>query len=170
MQLLSRCSDKMCLYAKQIRHFVISLVSQYDSFLGRIMRFIFAVRPDLLNVLEKPLKYSDLVQFADINAAKEYVIEKEVETVIRKSHTEQFAWLTEKLKAPFNKGLQSWPTFVEVTERRNLFVHCDGRVSSQYLQICADHKCAIEPGLSVGDRLEASHNYFENAYTNRSIK
>ena len=25
-----------------------------------------------------------------------------------------------------------------VTERRNLFVHCEGRVSSQYLTICRE--------------------------------
>lgn len=146
------------------RHFITSLVSQYDSFFGRIIRFIFSVKPQILNASEKSIPYTDLIQFTNIDAAREYIIEKEVETVIRKSHSEQFSWLKEKLGTPFNKDLKSWPVFVELTECRNLFVHCDGIVSSQYLKVCSDHKCSIDPNLKVGAQLRISPNYFEEAY------
>lgn len=146
------------------RHFITSLVSQYDSFLGRVIRFIFAVKPQILNASEKTIPYTDLIQFSSIDAARDYIIEKEVETVIRKSHAEQFSWLKEKLGTPFNKDLKSWPVFVELTECRNLFVHCDGIVSSQYLKVCLDHKCNVAPNLTVGSQLEVSPQYFEEAY------
>lgn len=146
------------------RHFTTSLVSQYDSFLGCVIRFIFAVQPQLLNASEKTIPYAELIQFSSIDAAREYIIEKEVETVIRKSHVDQFSWLKEKLGTPFNKDLKSWPVFVELTECRNLFVHCDGRISSQYLRVCAEHKCNASANLSVGNQLEVSPEYFEEAY------
>jgi len=113
------------------RHFVTALVSQYDSFLGRIIRFMFAVKPEMLNYSDKALSYTQLVSFPDLISARDYVVEKEIETVIRKSHADQFAWLKEKLKTPFNKDLPCWPQFIELTERRNLFVHTDGKISSQ---------------------------------------
>lgn len=146
------------------RNFVISLVSQYDSFLGHIIRFIFAVKPDKLNASEKSIPYTDLIRFPNLDAAREYIIEKEVETVIRRSHIEQFTWLKEKLGTPFNKDLESWPVFIELTERRNLFVHCDGRISSQYLRICCDHKCSLPDNHRLNDQLEVPNKYFESAY------
>jgi hypothetical protein len=146
------------------RHFITSLVSQYDSFVGRIIRFIFTIKPEILNASEKTIPYTDLIQFANIDAARDYIIEKEVETVIRKSHAEQFTWLKDKLGTPFNKDLKSWPVFIELTECRNLFVHCDGRVSSQYIKVCSEHKCNIAPNLAIGEQLWVSPQYFEDAY------
>lgn len=146
------------------RNFVTSLVSQYDSFLGRIIRFIYSVKPEVLNASEKTIPYTDLIQFSNIDAAKEYIIEKEVETIIRKSHTDQFSWLKEKLGTPFNKDLKCWPVFIELTERRNLFVHCDGKVSSQYIKVCSENKSSIPENLNIGDQLSVSPQYFEEAY------
>jgi len=61
------------------RHFVISLVSQYDSFLGKIIRFIYSAKPEILNSSDKSLVYTDLMQFDNIQSALEYIIEKEIE-------------------------------------------------------------------------------------------
>ena len=103
------------------RNFIVALICCYDSFFGKILRYIFMVWPQILDSSERTLKYSDLLEFADISGAREYFIEKEVESVIRKSHVEHFAWLEKKLKISFNKNLHSWPDFVELTERRNFF-------------------------------------------------
>ena len=146
------------------RNFVVALICCYDSFFGKILWYIFMVRPQILDSSERTLKYSDLLEFADISGAREYFIEKEVESVIRKSHVEHFAWLEKKLKISFNKNLHSWPDFVELTERRNLFVHTDGVISSQYLQVCKQHKCNIDPNIRKEASLGVSREYFENAY------
>ncbi len=146
------------------RNFIISLVSQYDSFLGRIIRFMFAAKPELLNASEKALSYTQMMNFRDLNDAKEFIVEKEIESIIRKSHAEQFEWLKEKLNTPFNKDLPCWPQFIELTERRNLFVHTDGKISSQYLAVCAKHKHHISEDLAVGESLEVPREYFESAY------
>ena len=42
------------------RSFIMSLVSQYDVFLGRLLRIIFIDRPELLNSSERTLSYSQL--------------------------------------------------------------------------------------------------------------
>lgn len=146
------------------RHFIISLVSQYDSFVGQLIRFLFEAKPESLNASEKTLPFTELIQFPNMEAVKEYIIEKEVESVIRKSHSEQFLWLKEKFKTPFNKDLDCWPTFIELTERRNLFVHTDGYVSSQYLSVCDQHNVPVKDDIKVGDQLGVPNNYYQEAY------
>jgi len=60
------------------------------------------------------------------------------------------------------KELSSWPRFVELAERRNLLVHCDGVVSHQYLANCKENSVELE-ACSVGDKLGVPPAYFKAA-------
>jgi hypothetical protein len=142
---------------------VVSLVSQYDSFLGGLLRAFFHIRPELLDASEKTLTLKELRTFESIDAAREYIVEKEVEAVIRKSHVEHFEWLENRFEIQLRKGLSIWPTFVEVTERRNLLVHCGGIVSSHYLSVCKQH--GVDCGAAtVGTELMITRAYLVQAY------
>jgi hypothetical protein len=96
-------------------------VSQFDVYVGHLLRCSFGAKPDALNASNKTITYSQLIGFASFDAAKEHVIEKEVETVLRASHADQFDWLENRLGIPLRNPLPAWPAFVEVTERRSLF-------------------------------------------------
>lgn len=141
----------------------VSLISQYDSFTNNLLKILFELRPEYINNSERELTFSQLVEFKSIEEAREYIIEKEVETVLRKSHSEQFDYLEKKLGIPLRKNLPVWQTFVEITQRRNLFVHCDGIVSNQYLKVCKESKCDTSK-IKVGQRLNINTKYFNQAY------
>lgn len=140
-------------------NFVVSLVSQYDAYLGKLIRQIFEVRPELLNSSEKTFKFSDLASFENITEAKEYIIEKEIESVLRESHIKHFHWLENKLDMPLRKDLPSFLDFIEITERRNLFVHTNGEVSRQYLNVCKTNCPKLVKNINVGDKLNADADY-----------
>lgn len=142
---------------------VVSLVSQYDCFLGGLLRCFFRARPELLNACEKNISLKELQNFETIDAVREYFIEKEIETVIRKSHTDQFEWMEKRFDLPLRKGLSSWPAFVEITERRNLIVHCGGIVSSHYLSAC-EQQGADCGGAKAGMELTANRPYLGHTY------
>ena len=149
---------------KQIaRSFVVSLVSQYDSFLGALVRVMLYLKPGMINSSDRSMTFKELSIFSSIDEAKEFIVEKEVETLIRKSHSEQFDWMEKKFSIQLRKDLASWPRFVEVTERRNLIVHCDCRVSSQYLAVCQSNgvQCAE---IKLGAELPVTRKYFTDAY------
>lgn len=146
------------------RNFLVSLISQFDTYTSDLIKSIFMLRPDLLNNSEKILTFSELLKFSDINEAKQYIIEKEIETVLRESHTEQFIWFEKKLKIELRKDLSIWTTFIEVTQRRNLFVHNDGKVSNQYLNVCKANNVILPADLKLGDELEIDVKYFEKAF------
>jgi len=141
----------------------VSLISQYDAFLNKLLKILFKTRPEYINNSERELSFSQLIQFETIESAREYVIEKEVETVLRKSHSEHFDYLENKLSMPLRKDLPIWQTFIEITERRNLFVHCDGVVSNQYLKVSKENKCDIKD-IKLNERLYVDLAYFKKAY------
>ncbi len=146
------------------RSLLVALVSQFDSFIGQLLRTLFYLKPEMLNGSEKALKFSELVEFVSIDAAREYIIEKEIETVLRKSHSDQFSWLESKFKVPLRKALPIWSDFIELTERRNLLVHANGVVSSQYVKVCEENGVELDDTVEVGTVLEVSSDYFLKAY------
>ena len=145
------------------RIFFCSLVHEYDAFLGRILQTAFYARPDLLNASQKQLSFADLIAFPSLEAAREAILGKEIEAVIRDSHVAQIQWMERRFGLELRKDIPAWCTFVELTERRNLFVHCGGSVSAQYLSVCREQGVAIDPMMKLGDELDVSQEYFEKA-------
>jgi len=146
------------------RNFIVSLVSQFDAYVGSLIRKIFIIQPELLNGSDRNLSFSKLSEYSSIDEAKEYIIEKEIESVLRDSHYNQFKWLENKLGMTLTKDLPSFCDFIEITERRNLFVHSNGIVSSQYLSVCNKHKYQFDSVITTGQELSVDEKYFTKAY------
>lgn len=146
------------------RNFVVSYVSEYDAFLGQLITQILRFKPEIIDSKDKSISLSDLVSLGSIEAAREKIIAKEVESILRSSHADQFSWMESAFSLPLTKGLDSWPLFIELTERRNLFVHCDGIVSEQYINVCKKHKADVGTEIAIGKRLQANKKYIKQSY------
>lgn len=142
---------------------VIGMVSRYDGFLGDLMKQLFADKPEILNGSDKEFKVSDILTYADFDELKEVLVEKEIETLLRKNHVEQLQWLEGKLKVPL-KDFKLFPDFVEIMERRNLFVHCNGVVSRQYISECKKNGVVLPEDLKPGERLDADMAYVRKTF------
>jgi len=160
---VSRITQYHLAYSVIPRSLLVSLISIFDAYLGRLIRAMFTNKPQLINLIQKTITLSDLNKFSSLDEAKEYLIDQEIESVLRNNHTEHFLWLEKKLNEPIIKDLKAWPQFIEITERRNLFVHTDGVISSQYLNVCQKNNYQFEREYKIGDVLEVSRKYFENA-------
>jgi hypothetical protein len=125
---------------------------------------VFEIKPELIDDSQRQMSYSELQTFEKIEDARNFVIEKEIESVLRESHSEQFKWFESKLKMKLREGLDSWSTFIEITQRRNLFVHNDGKISTQYINVCKQNNAELRKGLKVGNQLDSSKKYFEQAF------
>ncbi len=146
------------------RSFLVSLVSQFDAFMGNLVKELFNARPEILSDSERKLSFSQLSEFPDIDEAREYIIDKEIDTLLRKSHSEQIDWISNKFEIKIEPKSELWANFIEVTERRNLFVHSDGNITTQYLSVCREHKVNIDSDLEIGKQLLVSPEYFSKAY------
>ena len=56
--------------------FLVSLISHYDAFLGSLIKALFYYKPEVLNNSDKKLTFSDLVNFGNVDKAREFIIEK----------------------------------------------------------------------------------------------
>lgn len=145
------------------RSALVTLVSQYDAFLGRVLRTAFVSRHELLRSSDRKMPCCDLWTFDSIEEARELAVDREIESFLRESHIKQFDILERILDLPLRKDLGIWPIFVELTERRNLFVHCDAVVSSQYIDVCVREGVQLGEGIKRGDELSVEPEYFEHA-------
>jgi len=146
------------------RSLFVCLISQFDAFFNSLVKKIFELYPEKLNSSEKALTYAQLIEFKSIDQIKEYIVEKEIESVLRENHTYHFEWLEKKLGITLRKDLSIWSTFIELTERRNLFVHNDGIISNQYISTCRKNNIKLDKNDKVGQSLHILPDYFQSAY------
>lgn len=140
---------------------IIGLISVYDAYLSKLLRVVFSKHPEMVLTSDREIKYSDLIGYSSIEEARDRIIDREVESVIRNSHHEQFSWMESKFGIPLRSGLDVWASFIELCERRNLLTHTGGLVSNQYIANCA--KFGYKENAVVGEKLETDANYFKGA-------
>lgn len=146
------------------RSLVVSMVSEFDMFISGIVRAMHALRPETFNDNQKSLTYAEIMSFSDMNELRMSLVNREVETLLRESHDDQLKWFEKKLKINLHGDKALIARFIELTERRNLYVHNDGRVNKQYLKECG--QCPV-PGRvlpRLGAALDPDGVYLRSAY------
>ncbi|WP_338562128.1 hypothetical protein [Acinetobacter sp. KS-LM10] len=146
------------------KSFLVTFVSEYDSFLGQLNKYILKQKPELLKADQKTITFEELSTLNSIEEARDKIISHEIENLLRDSHSKQFDWMENKYNLPLKTGLKSWPQFIELTERRNLFVHCNGIISEQYIKKCRDAKFDLDKESEAGKKLRADKKYINIVY------
>ncbi|MBL8166844.1 MAG: hypothetical protein JNJ50_01740 [Acidobacteria bacterium] len=150
------------LFDTMVQGVFLTLFSTFDVYIGELLKSLYMLRPELLNTLNKTLTVSELLQYASIDDVKTIVLQNEVESFKRKSYIEQFEELESRFSISLTK-FKEWPEFIERAQRRNLFAHCDGIVSDQYINICKKQGYLFDQTVSTGERLIITPSYFFSA-------
>lgn len=138
----------------------ISLFSAFDKYIGDLIAVLYARNPELYQNLNRELPLSEALQYTTIEELRDVVLDKEIESIRRKSYIEQFSDLEKRFSIKLTK-FDSWPSFIEASQRRNLFTHCDGIVSKQYLDVCKSvHYKPDKKYNNIGDQLGLGAKYF----------
>lgn len=145
------------------RNAVVAMVSMYDAYIGSLVKVIYSDMPQLLNQSQKDFKLNTILLYKDFEELKDVVTEDEIESLLRKNHFDQLKWLESKLDMPLTE-FKILPLFVELMERRNLFVHANGVVSRHYLETCEKYDIKNEEELKLGKQLNAEVNYVFKSY------
>lgn len=141
----------------------LNLFSSFDAFVGDLISCLFNSNPELYKGLGKQISVSDVLSFDDFGELKEKVLTDEIETIRRKSYVEQFAELEKFFSIPLVK-FKNWSSFIELSQRRNLMMHCNGIVSEQYLKICKKEGYVFKSKVSLGEELLLGSDYMQHAF------
>ncbi|HEY9036824.1 MAG TPA: hypothetical protein VIM96_08960 [Pseudomonadales bacterium] len=141
---------------------LMGVVSQFDVFYAHLVRHVLSIKPNKIYESQKDFKAVEIIKFTSIEEFKENLIEKYVDGVLRDSHHEQIKWVESALNIKLQQDEDLIREFIEITERRNLFVHCDGMINQQYLAVCNRQGINTE-NLMVGSKLIVDKEYFDRA-------
>jgi len=137
----------------------ISLFATFDKYIGDLVEVLYKTNNNLYKNLNKEITLSEVLQYESLDELKESVLNKEIEILRRKSYIEQFKDLEKKFSITLTK-FKNWPFFIESSQRRNLFTHCDGIVSKQYIDVCNEVNWKFKEECSIGDKLDIGTDYF----------
>lgn len=140
----------------------VGLFACYDAFFGKLLQVIFSKKNALFNVLDKTISLSQLASASTIDDLKAQVIDELVSDLRRKSYEDQFSSM-ESLFGLVLKKFPNYASFIEASQRRHLFTHCDGIVSLQYINCCKSAGYVFENAPKPGSRLKLGPEYFQLA-------
>lgn len=143
--------------------YLVTLVSEFDLFYAGLVKCVYNICPDKLKESEMAFYYRDLQTLESLKDVKNKIINKCIEDRLRDSHTKQFGWLAKALSVEDLTKFEGWAEFVELTERRNLFVHASGIVSVQYITECEKYQ-KLPNEVILGTQLSVDQDYFEKSY------
>lgn len=142
--------------------FIMGMITKHDVIVSNLVRTVLSINPGMLSSEEKNISLKDLIELGSIEAARDSIINKEVENLMRSSHANQLQWFDKRLKAEISGDKVLWSNFIEVCERRNLITHTNGIISNQYLRVCSENGYDTSK-LKVGDRLRITGKYLADA-------
>ncbi len=140
----------------------IDCVTQFDDYLQNLMRCIYRLHPEILKNSNKNISYKELFELSTIDNAKEFVVESVLTELFHGSHSDQFDHFFKITKIDVSKEMEElFKSLIEITERRNIHIHCHGRASKQYISVCQQNKVDVK--VSEGDNLSIDEKYFLNS-------
>ncbi len=80
------------------RGFILVLVSKWDAYVGELLRWVYRVRPEIIDGSTRSILFTDLKDMKSISAARDKIVDDEVAAVMRESHIEQFKYLRKEAK------------------------------------------------------------------------
>ncbi len=129
----------------------VSMFSALDTYVSELVTALFKGKPDLFATIERSLTLDEIVRHGTVDAVRDALLQEEIEDLRRKSYVEQFDYMERVFGLPLRQ-FEDWHAFVEAGQRRNLYVHCDGVVTEQYLTMCKKHDVKLDAAIVVGHR------------------
>lgn len=117
---------------------LVNSVSTVECYLGNLLKKYFVMYKGeivgkLIEEKDKIYTIHELEEFDSIDSAKEYVIDKKIENLIRGSFEDWCKFLKGKMSLSMGYMKDDYDVLVEIFQRRNIFMHNDGVINRIYL-------------------------------------
>lgn len=142
---------------------IVSFIIILDYFLRELARISYEINPAMINQSQRKLGFAEISDFDNIEDVRRYVIEDELDSIFRGNHSDIFKSLEQILSIDLKPEEFTWKKFIEITERRNLFVHCNGVVSNQYIRACRKYD-VLDEKIKTGQMITADNKYLKECH------
>jgi hypothetical protein len=145
------------------RSLVAALVSEYETFLARILRLVLLARPECCLSFKKTTDTADVFACDTLDELRTLIVDREVDSFLYLSCDQQIKWVEDNLHVPLRGTLDFLSNLAEILARRNLYMHADGIVNERYLSTCKIAQFPIDPTVCLGNELPVGPGYYRNA-------
>lgn len=142
---------------------ITSVVAKFDEFLTTLLLECYKHNTCWLKNLDKTVSYKEVLEIDSLDAFKADLTRREVDRLMRDSHHAQIAFIDGKLKIGLQEEFGGWKRFLEITERRNLFVHNGGWVNDTYFGNAKKFGFDVSPKVNRDSIFSAGDQYVANA-------
>lgn len=144
------------------RSALLTSVSYVDIVVAQLIRVYYKKYPGALPAKTRRLSLSDLRELGSVGAAEEYILDRRIDTILRRSLSKQLEFFTKRLKLDLQALTSLLANVVEVMQRRHVLVHNGGIVNRAYLDRVKP-QLATELGLKLGDPVVVDGKYLQRA-------
>jgi hypothetical protein len=109
-------------------------VSYLDVLVADLAREFYTRFPGVLTSEERTISFADLITLGSIEAAREQVLSREIDSLLRQNFDQQLDFFRKKLKVHLSALDPHRDRLIESIQRRHLLVHAGGIVSKQYIE------------------------------------
>lgn len=128
---------------------LMSLVVYLESMFAELFRISFSKYPDSI-VSKKTLSFEEIIKLGSLDEARDYLIEKEIESMMYKSFDDWCKYFKDKHSMKMDYLENDRERLTEIICRRNLFVHNGGVVNNIYIsKVNPEQRIGIEKGKKL---------------------
>jgi hypothetical protein len=139
----------------------VMLISYFDFLISDLIHYFYQRYPESLSGKELSIKLNELKLCDHLTEAMDYIVNKEVDSVLYDSLEKQKTYFKNYLKINIEENIIHWDKINEAMERRNIIVHNNSKINKRYLK-SIDLSVIPEKttGLKEGKKIGINEDYF----------
>jgi hypothetical protein len=162
-KLLSFVWEPMPMQGELLRRGAITiLISYFEGLLADIIKEFYKRYPEALPEEVQALKLRDIRHLKSLDEVKDYIISREIDSVLRKSLEDQLEYLSKRPKINLKPLERYKEQLIEIDQRRNLLVHNDSVVNRVYIERTPPELVQAY-GITEGSRVPITQQYLSEA-------
>ena len=139
-----------------------TLVGVFDGLVADLIRFFYHRNPEAIPSENRSLSLAQLRELGSVEDAENYLVSKEVDTILWQSLQSQFDYLAKRLKVDLTPLGQEHESLIEIFQRRNVLVHNGGLANRQYTERVS-RELIDQYDVKEGEEISVSEEYLSAA-------
>jgi hypothetical protein len=136
---------------------LISLMCILETLISQLLREFYQKYPEALPSNAKNLSLSELRELGSVEEAELYLIDSEIDSILRGNIQSQLECFEKYIKISLKPIERYRENIVELSQRRNLLVHNDGKINKHYLNKSPKH--LRDGNVNEGDKIKVNSSY-----------
>ena len=144
------------------RSALITAISHFEALTADLVHAFYVRFPGALAADQRSLTLSELRELGSLDDAVQHLISQEVDVLLRESLDKQVAYFKKPLSVDISPVEVRLPSLVEISQRRNVYVHNRGLANRHYIKKVSEELIG-EFGVKEGEPLPVSEDYLVRA-------